>query len=1831
MFLPATTNAATDENPAFRIIPSDLEFILEQIQISESHAAGNPLLCPSNDDTTGKCVRDPMLPHGLRTVDGTFNNLEFDETYGSADQMFPRMLPIEWKQADPAPSGPGWPQNNGGESDVCEDGNTCYLQTDGFVYDSEPRTISNLIVDQSTNNPAAVDAAESSEGATIDPVTGEVFVPNSAPDEGLSAPFNMWFTFFGQFFDHGLDLVNKGGNGTIVVPLEPDDPLYNSTPPNQRFMMLTRATQYEHEAGPDGVLGTPDDTRQQNNQTTPFVDQNQTYTSHPSHQVFLREYELVNGRPADTGRLLNGQNGGLATWNDVKAQAHNILGIELGGALNPTEQNPPGDYPDVVNVPQVVVDPYGNFVPGPDGQVQLVTESGAAEGVPGAPVSTANAMRTNHAFLDDIAHGATQDPRDLSGYDNVLLGEHFITGDGRGNENIGLTAVHHVFHAEHNRMAGVIQEMLDLPENSALAAAYADQSEADDWDYNQRVSQAARFVTEMQYQHLVFEEFARRVQPNIDAVVFNENSYDSTIDPAIVAEYAHVVYRFGHSMLTQEIDREGFGAGNAALLDAFLNPVAYHCPVAPVADADGLASCPVAELTPEEAAGAIVNGTTNQTGNQIDELVTSTLRNSLLGLPLDLPAINIMRARDVGVPPLQVARKTFYDATGNSILEPYTSWTDFGLALKNGNNFGRGDSTASLVNFVAAYGKHPSVTGAETLLEKRAAAELLVNGTQTVETATRVSGPNRWATPAEVSRTMFETGVPVVYIANGTTFPDALAGGPAAAADGGPILLVGQNSIPSATALELFRLKPGRVVVLGGPGAVSEQVFNSLETYTGGTVSRLSGPNRYATAAAVSNATFAADAPVVYIASGENFPDALSGGAVAARDGAPVLLVRQGGVPAATATELARLNPGRIVVLGGPAAISEATRVELAGHTAGTVTRLSGTNRVNTAVAVSEAHFADGEPDTVYLATGTNFPDALAGSAVAGLRGAPILLLPAGDTVPSAVAAELERLDPAQVVMLGGGAVISDAQLNAVAALFPPPAAPADRADFMSSTGEWAANTGSEYDTITGLEEVDFWVGGLAEALDPFGGMLGSTFNFVFEQQLEDLQFGDRFYYLFRNQGNQLFAGLEANSFSALIQRNTDASLLPADIFAVQDPSIDLENLPTPLPDGLIQMADGQWRWDGDEHIEIHGYRTEADDIRGGQGDDSLWGYGGDDRIEGGSGNDSIIGGPGDDTLTDTFGDDNIKGDDGNDAIDMGPGVDDLALGGHGDDFILAGPDFMTAFSGTGDDIAIGGTGRDNIFGNEGDDWLEGGAHADLLMGDNSNQFQNDEDGGNDVFDAGPGSDDVDAEGGDDIMLGRNGGTDRFHGMFGYDYVTYYGEPAGVDADLQFNLLQPPDVTAIRDRYLQVEALSGGDGNDVIRGQAFAPDTPFDEREVNKMTEEGLDLIDGLEEILRPEGHVTDYALRFMDDPLQADNDGVSNLLLGGSGSDLVQGRFGDDFIDGDAYLRVQLEHDGNRYDSATELQAAVFNGTVNPGDIDIVREIVEDPGQEDVVDTAVYTQDQSAYTLTDLGDGYYSVTHTAVAELEESEGTDIIRNVEVLDFADGCLILETMEQCETAGLVTLTGQIDPPTEDMAITADVVLSGEGVENPTNIRFNWQNGEEGEEWEPSPTGDNLPDEQNGRTDTFTPGDGDAGSVLRVVVTFTDDNGQLRSIASEVLPDVVNVNDVPTQPELAPQAPRVGGSVITGGFTDGDGLEEATEAGITYEFQTSANGTDGWVTIAESASSTPGYRVTEAEEGLHLRARVTYTDDLGTAEEVYSTVTDPVSPALVTPDP
>ncbi len=299
----------------------------------------------------------------------------------------------------------------------------------------------------------------------------------------------------------------------------------------------------------------------------------------------------------------------------------------------------------------------------------------------------------------------------------------------------------------------------------------------------------------------------------------------------------------------------------------------------------------------------------------------------------------------------------------------------------------------------------------------------------------RLAGADRYATAAAISRSAFAPGVPIVYIATGASYPDALAGGPAASVGNGPLMLTTRDSLPAATAAELIRLKPARIVILGGTGVVSKSVETALNSYTAGGVTRIAGADRYATAAATSAAAFPAGASVVYVATGSTFPDALAAGAIAAGAKVPILLVGPNALPSATAVELERLGPDKIIVMGGTSMVSDAVLQQLKSHAA-TVVRVAGTDRYDNAVKLSASTFGANGVGTVYVASGDSFPDGLAAGPVAGRNRSPLLLVPP-NFLPATVAAELKRLDPTRVVMVGGSAVISDTVRNQIRAVWP--------------------------------------------------------------------------------------------------------------------------------------------------------------------------------------------------------------------------------------------------------------------------------------------------------------------------------------------------------------------------------------------------------------------------------------------------------------------------------------------------------------------------------------------------------------------------------------------------------------------------------------------------------------------------------------------------------------------------------------------------------------------------------------------------------------------------
>ena len=1335
----------------FTITVSDLQFILQQIRIAESHraveatspavtpstnilAAGRALTDPRGPNTTTGAARtitisavstrvlSPLLAEGLRQTDGRNNNLTGNgfsswmgfgyitpgtlgkSAWGAADTAFPRIVAPSFK--------PG------------------YENRSGNVTDAAPRTISNLISDQSSTNPAARAAASCSLSganpcvpATTD--NASLSIPNRATN-GVAAPYNGMFALFGQFFDHGLDLVGKSSSEAVKIPLSTSDPLYTTCVNLTRRGCVTEISMGRTVLGSDpATAGT--------NTTTPWIDQNQTYTSHPSHQVFLREYKCASesssaidplklctstDKPVATGKLLDGDiAGNIANWSEVKRQAANKLGIHLVDM-------------DIHDVPLLLTDEYGRFLRSASGFPQVVesfsgTTATVRIGDPANPVLSA--LGTGHAFLNDIAHFAApavglaaDEDTDINNfpgngfYDNELLDAHFITGDGRGNENIGLTAVHTIFHAEHNRLWADIQNVINSATTNSTgltALALADFKNAwrmatvttanpnPDWN-GERLFHASKLITEMEYQHLVFGEFARKVQPLIKPFV----GYDPTIRPDITGEFAHAVYRYGHSQLNETVDRTSAGGTandlSVPLLYAFLNPTEFNQPHSyPSATANG------GVLTGRAAAGSIVRGMANQTGNEIDEFVTGALRNSLLGLPLDLATLNIARGRDAGVPTLNDFRRSLKASTGITSLAPYGSWAEFGQSLRH---------PESLVNFVAAYG---NTSGAITFLD---------GATPLVDTDTKTVTLN-----------------------------------------------------PADTSISYVDMR-----------ASAQSIVDCYEAYQG-----------------------------------------------------------------------------------------------------------------------------------------------------------------------------IDNSQPCVSFMLGS----------------------------------------------SGLNDIDLWVGGLAEKNTQAGTMLGSTFDYVFKKQLENLQESDRFYYLGRLAGLNLTVQVETNFFSDIIQRNTDVTSITTDAFAVPTYTV---NMSAPKPSFIKILSDGTWMYTGTGHVLWNG-TTGDDKILSDRGDDSIYGDAGNDWLRGGDGNDFIQGGEGRDVIEDSAGLNILIGGNGNDYI-SGSGTD-AYNGNGGDDFISGGAFPVIGLAGIGNDWVLGGSDNDVLSGDDGNDWIEGGQGGDAISGDVVGPagvtltFP-----GKDILIGNSGNDLLDGFDGADIYVPGDG-TDLNTGGLGFDWATYFndGQVGGVIEDLANFAPAPGLVLAnLADQFQEIEGLSGGDGDDTLSGSSV---TALGGAVSNGLSAIDCSLITGLTPLLP--STVTNCVWD------------AGDIIIGGAGSDVITGHNGNDLIDGDAVLQTWISIPaswsianeapgyvavpfGRAYvSSMARVRDYIATHLVTTdviSDLQIVR-LIAQSGHSTENDVAVFQSTRANYTITVNANGTITVVDPRNGGGTAIDGTDTLRNIETLRFTDGDVLVSSL------------------------------------------------------------------------------------------------------------------------------------------------------------------------------------------------------------------------------
>ena len=562
------------------------------------------------------------------------------------------------------------------------------------------------------------------------------------------SPSNGFFVLFGQFFDHGLDFIDKGGQGSVIkIALAVDDPLYGMLGPDGRpvtSITINRATVDHMDAN-----GTP----QYANHTSPFIDQSQTYGSTSQVTNLLREWvsdtttvapgdyhagmnmldghtlatTWVNGHGQtvnDTLPTLNelrahilatGRDG--LTWEDVSnlrnrdASGHIATGLDAGtsGSALILDSNPRFDDVHLLNGTPAQDAVVNSAISTLDAAVKTQFGIGSYLQIdptshkltlfienlpPGPPPSTPHTLTgasalypwVNFSNFSIIAPaGAVHDA--VGEILMASVGDHYIAGDGRVNENFGLTSIHHIFHEEHNFQVQNLVEALHTQDiatgdtnhvklhefqidlgfgTDPVTHDYVDAAGKASWDTD-KMFNATKLIVEMEYQHAAVDQYARNVTPNIQEFV----GYSPDKNPGVSLEYAQGAFRFGHSTLRETIDTIDPTHGltgkimGYALRDAFLNPDKY------------------AEIGP----ASILLGMSHQQMNGVDEFVTPALNQGLLGQPLDLASINIARGRDIGLPTLN----DFRQALG---LARYTSWTDFGQNMQHPQSLG---------NFIAAY------------------------------------------------------------------------------------------------------------------------------------------------------------------------------------------------------------------------------------------------------------------------------------------------------------------------------------------------------------------------------------------------------------------------------------------------------------------------------------------------------------------------------------------------------------------------------------------------------------------------------------------------------------------------------------------------------------------------------------------------------------------------------------------------------------------------------------------------------------------------------------------------------------------------------------------------------------------------------------------------------------------------------------------------------------------------------------------------------------------------------------------------------------------------
>lgn len=282
----------------------------------------------------------------------------------------------------------------------------------------------------------------------------------------------------------------------------------------------------------------------------------------------------------------------------------------------------------------------------------------------------------------------------------------------------------------------------------------------------------------------------------------------------------------------------------------------------------------------------------------------------------------------------------------------------------------------------------------------------------------RVDGADRY----EVAANLYAPfdSAEVLYIASGEKYADALSAGPAAFHQNGGLLLTAKDSLPEATRQEILRLNPPKLVVVGGTASVSDAVYQQLAALKPD-ITRIGGADRYEVSRNVIDYAFPDGVDEVFVATGNNFPDALAAGPAAGHLSGAVLLVNGWGegLDQPTRDLLADKNTQTARIAGGANSVNGTVEAELAA-TVPSVMRYTGADRFEVAANINTSVWT-GKTENVFIASGLVFPDALSSGPVAASFDSPLFLSrPTCYPAPTADAIWHSTLNPETVVYVGG-------------------------------------------------------------------------------------------------------------------------------------------------------------------------------------------------------------------------------------------------------------------------------------------------------------------------------------------------------------------------------------------------------------------------------------------------------------------------------------------------------------------------------------------------------------------------------------------------------------------------------------------------------------------------------------------------------------------------------------------------------------------------------------------------------------------------------------------